>query len=93
MSQGLKGMARPIACTVNLGSNGGNLFTDVAGLLLRRPSGHSHIETWVVIRFKNFTPKTSHRIFEHMHGILNKLFTKLFTQIVCKSRDEFNEST
>jgi len=47
-------------------------FTDVAGLLLRRPSGHSHIETWVVIRFKNFTPKTSHRIFEHMHGILNK---------------------
>jgi len=57
VSQGLKGMARPIACTVNLGSNGGNLFTDVVGLLLCRHSGHSHIETWVVIRFKNFTPK------------------------------------
>ena len=33
--KGLKGMARPIACTVNLESNGGNIFTDVAGLLLR----------------------------------------------------------
>ena len=49
-------------------------FTDVAGLPLRQPSGLSYIEIRVVIRFKNFISKTSHRIFEHMYGILIKIY-------------------
>ena len=70
-------MAWLVTWTVNLGSNGGNLFTDVAGLPLCRPSGHSHIEIRAVIRFKNLSQKR-HRIFEHMHGILNKIYLQNF---------------
>ena len=58
--------------------DGRNLFTDVAGLPLRQPSGLSYIEIRAVIRFKNIIPKTSHQIFEHMHGILSKICLQNF---------------
>ena len=56
----------------------GIFFTDVAGLPLRRPSGLSYIEIRAVIRFKNFIPKTLHQIFEHIHGILSKIYLQNF---------------
>ncbi len=39
---------------------------------------------------KKFFPKTSHRIFGHMHGALN--IEKLIAQLGRKSRDESFES-
>ena len=45
----------------------------------RRPSGLSYIEIRAVIRFRNLSQKR-HRIFEHMHGILNKIYLQNFLQ-------------
>ena len=70
-----------------------------AGYPLCYAPGHRSEERSVVLRgrvfrFEKFTPKISHGIFGHMHGVLNKIYLfKKIARMGYKSRDESNEHT